>query len=122
MNETIKVMIQGFYGNRTITEIKEEDFDYILQGILDKEIIPIKKDRIGRSIIHIPNAEHIVIVYNHYQEEEKKKGTNIKPVVNIPEGNISLHSRCIICRINDKGKFESLQTKDFDKFIDYLAE
>ena len=122
MNTAIKVMMQSFYGNRTITEIKEEDFDYILLGILDKQLIPIDKDRVNRSIIHIPFEEYIVIVYNKYQEEEKKKGANITPVVNIPESNISLFSRCIVCRMNNEGKFESLQTEDFEKFIDYLAE
>ena len=121
MSKEIKVMMQGFYGNRTIVTIKEEDFDYMMLGILDKKLIPIDKDRIDRSIIHIPNAEHIVIVYNKHEEEKRKSQTNIKPLVNIPEGEISLFSRCIVCRMNNDGEFESLQTEDFEKFICYLA-
>ena len=122
MNTTIKVMMQGFYGNRTITEIKEEDFDYVILGILDKKLIPIENDKIDRSVIRIPSAEYIVIVYNKHQEEEKRRNTNINPIVNIPEANISLYSRCAICRMDNEGNFESLQTEDFDKFINYLAE
>jgi hypothetical protein len=119
METTIKVMMQGFYGNRTMVDIKEEDIDYMLLGILDKKLMPIENYKVDRSILHIPSAEHIVIVYNKYKEEEKE---TMNITVNIPEIKFTLHSKCIICRMNNDGEFESLEAEDLDKFINYLAK
>lgn len=127
MNKNIQVVMQSFYGNRTITEIKAEDFNHMLLGILDKEVIDINDYQIDRSIIKVPNTENIVIVFNKHQEEEYRQyrendSEQHIPTVYIPEENIKLYSRCIVCRMNDDGCFESLQDEDFDKFMKYLTE
>lgn len=126
MNKNIQVVMQSFYGNRTITEIKVEDFDHMLLGILDKEVVDINNYQTDRSIIKVPHTENIVIVFNKHQEEEYRQyrendSEQHIPTVYIPEADVKLYSRCIVCRMND-GCFESLQEKDFDKFMKYLTE
>ena len=118
-NNLINIMAQGFYGNRTATKIDKDDVDRFVLGYLDKSLEV--RSKIDRTIIHVPNTDNIVIVYNKYQEEETRLYNN-KPYVVIPENNIKIYSRCIVCKMNNEGELESLQNEDCDKFIKYLAE
>ena len=121
MNNTIKIVSQAFYGNRTRTEINKEDVDRFILGYIDDSIAITEE--INRTIIGVPNTDNIVIVYNKYKEDEatsRKEGRN--PLVVIPENNIKLYSRCIVCRLDENGKFESLQSGDYKKFMKYLSE
>lgn len=115
----INIVAQAFYGNRTSTEIRKEDIDRFILGYLDDSIKI--ESQINRTVINIPNVNDIVIVYNKYEEEEAKHN-NAKPLAVIPENNIKIYSRCIVCRINENGEFESLQNDDYNKFMKYLAE
>ena len=98
-------------------------------GYVDSSIKVTEK--IDRTIINIPNTDNLVIVYNKYNEEEALKrkeeafaedGYETKPLVTIPENNIKLYSRCIVCRMNENRELESLQNGDYEKFVKYLAE
>ena len=129
MNNTIRVMAQAFYGNRTETDIKKENLDMFILGYVDNSISTDKK--IDRTIINVLNTDNIVIIYNKYQEEEElnrkrelleKNNYELKPLVIIPEYNIKLYSRSIVCRMNENGELESLQNGDYEKFVKYLAE
>lgn len=128
-NNLIGIIAQAFYGNRVGTEIKKENIDRFILGILDNSI-PIN-EAVDRTIIPIPNMENLVIVYNKHQEGErlkdkeeyfKKDGYDLKPLAFIPEKNLEIYSRCIVCRINDDGELGSLEEGDYNKFIKYLAE
>lgn len=127
--DLIKVVAQGFYGNRTGTEINREEIDRFVLGYLDDSITITEK--IDRTIVNVPNTDNIVIVYNKYEEEyelaRKEKLLNeenyeLKPNVIIPENNFEIYSRCIVCKVNEDGEFESLKNGDYEKFVKYLAE
>lgn len=127
-NKKINVVAQAFYGNRIGTEINQEEVDKFILGYTDNSIEVTEK--INRTVVNIPNTDNVV-VYNKYQEEselnrkeELLKNNNyvLKPLVVIPEENIELYSRCIVCRINADGELESLQNGDYEKFVSYLAE
>lgn len=129
MNNSIKVVTQAFYGNRTGTEINRENVDSFILGNLDG--INGKNERVNRTIINVPNTDNIVIIYNKYQEEErlqrkeellKNENYRLKPLAVIPENNIEIYSRCIVCRMNEHGELESLKSGDYEKFVKYLAE
>lgn len=125
---TISIVAQAFYGNRTGTEIKPERVDAFILGYMDNTIG--KYEKVDRTIVSVPNTDNIVIVYNKYQEEERlqrkeelmnNEGYELKPVAVIPENNIEIYSRCIVCRI-ENGELVSLQNGDYEKFVMYLAE
>ena len=127
-NNSINIMAQAFYGNRTETEINKENIDRFILGYQDNSLEVTEP--IDRTIIRIPNTD-IVLVYNKYNEENSRemkeramKESNyiVKPLAIIPEENIELYSRCIACRMNAHGELESLQDGDFNKLIHYLAE
>lgn len=119
MNKVINVIAQAFYGNKTATSVNTENLDRFILGYLDNSIPVIEK--IDRTIVKVPNTENIVIVYNKYEDERYKNG-DWEPLVVIPEENIKLYSRCIVCRIDEQGQLESLQREDFKHFMDYLAD
>lgn len=113
----ISIVAQAFYGNKTETEISKNNIDHFILGYLDNSIEITSP--IDRTIVHVPNTDNVVIIYNKYQEE---KHMNENPLTYIPENNIKIYSRCIVCRMNESGEFESLEYEDFDKFMKYLAE
>ena len=128
MKKIILIVAQAFYGNRTITEIREDNIDRFILGYLS-DSLPIK-EKIDRSIIHIPGSDNIVLIYNKYQEEKEREfrdrileedNTKMKPLAVIPEMDLVLYSRCIACRMNKDGEFESLEDEDFNKFMKYLT-
>ena len=128
MKKSIIIVAQAFYGNRTVTEISEDNMDRFILGYLSNEL-PIT-EKIDRSIIHVPGSDNIVFVYNKYEEEKSREDRDrfleednweMKPLAVIPEMEISLYSRCIACRMNENGEFESLEEEDFIKFMQYLS-
>ena len=125
----IRIIIQAFYGNRTMTWIHPEQMDRIILGILTDQYV-LKDEEIDRSIIHIPGSDHLVLVYNKYQEEREleykeevfqKSGYVMKPLASIPELDIELYSRCLMCRMNADGEFKNIQEEDKDMVLKYLA-
>ena len=117
----IRIVSQAFYGNRTATEIERGEIDRFVLGYLDKNIF-VDDARIDRTTIKVPNTDNIVIVYNKYEEEEARENKMLKPLVVIPEDNIEIYSRCVVCRVDENGEFEDLRTEDLEKFIEFLAE
>ena len=128
MNNTISIVSQAFYGNRTGTEIAPEKLDRFILGYLDDYPTDYPIDR---TIVKIPNEDNIVLVYNKYKEAERRKDKEkyfkkneyiLKPLATIPELNIEIYSRCIACRMNEYGEPESLQDGDYEKIVKYLAK
>lgn len=132
MNENkniITIVSQAFYGNRVETRIKLENLDRFILGYISSELEV--SEEIDRTIINLPNTDDIVLIYNKHQEERKlqekemlleRKNYALKPLAIIPELDLKLYSRCIVCRMNEQGEFESLKEEDFDKFMKYLCE
>ena len=134
-NDNMAILIQHFYGNRTVTFISLDDFDAIMLGHLDTKLFDKTRDRekIDRTIIRIPDTENLVLVYNKYQEEERlkelqhfiqevyKNRYRFNPSAVIPEMGIVLYSRCIACRINEAGALISLEKEDYPKVVQYLT-
>lgn len=128
----ITILVQGFYGNRTITRIALEDFDAFMQGYIDTKDFDGKN--IDRTMVEVPGCENLVIVYNKYREEErleriaisiqkreKEDGYFFKPTAVIPEKGIALYSRCIVCRRGEENSLQSLEEEDVKKVLKYLA-
>lgn len=127
--ETITIIAQAFYGNRTSTDIRPEEMDAFILGYLDSKWMS-KDDKIDRTIVRIPGTDDLVVIYNKYQEEKRraknavileKDGYACKPLAFIPEENLEIYSRCIVCRMNADGTFASLDNEDGLKFMKYLA-
>lgn len=127
-NELICIISQAFYGNRTGTEIRRENIDRFILGYQTDDFDVT--EAIDRTVIHLPGSNNLVLVYNKYQEEERLKVKEralrednyvIKPLVAIPELNLEIYSRCIVCRMNADGVFESLAEGDFEIWDRYLA-
>lgn len=121
--QLIHVIAQAFYGNRTATETTPDGLDALVLGCPSENSL-IKKERIDRSIIPVPGTDHVVLVYNKYEEERAladREHSAIKPLATIPELGVKLYSRCVACRINEDGEPQSLQQTDYDALWKYLA-
>ena len=125
----ITVMAQAFYGNRVITEIRPDEIDSLVLGLVDAKFM--KDEKIDRTVIPVPGTDHVVLVYNRYREEKEKerweklfreRGRAWKPFARIPELGIELYSRCIACRMDENGMPQSLQKEDYEVLMKYLAE
>ena len=127
--DRITVIAQAFYGNRTLTEITPDEMDAFILGYIGGKILG--KRKIDRTVIRIPESDNLVMIYNRYEEEERRQEMTVdeagsdfrrKPLAEIPEEKIRLYSRCIVCRMDADGTFQSLQEEDFPKFMKYLAK
>ena len=127
-NELICIISQAFYGNRTGTEIRRENIDRFILGYQTDDVDVT--EAIDRTVIHLPGSDNLVLVYNKYQEEEQLKVKEralrednyvVKPLASISELNLEIYSRCIVCRMNADGVFESLAEGDFEIWGRYLA-
>lgn len=127
-SKMIGIIAQAFYGNRTYTEIRPEEVDAFIHGLLGGPHTPI--DTSKRTIVRIPGTENLVMIYDADQEEKTvrwaedlqgKEGHTMKPLAEIPELGLKLYSRCIVCRMNNDGELESLEGEDSNKFMKYLA-
>ena len=130
MKKSFEIVAQAFYGNRTITYISEEEMDRFILGYLDASLPLMEGEKLDRTMIPIPGSDNLYLVYNKYQEEErlrekeqflKEKEIKIHSLAIIPERDIVLYSRCIVCRMNEEGEFEDLENEDYIKFMQYLV-
>ena len=128
-SSNILVMVQAFYGNRTEIDIPVRELDKLIYGFSGDSLM--EKNDIDRSIVRIPNTNNCVLIYNKYQEEQKlmqkeqllqEENYALKPVANIPEENVQIFSRCVVCRMKENGDFESLQIEDKDRILKYLSK
>ena len=126
--DLLTIISQAFYGNRTMTEICPDEMDRFILGYLDSSLEI--SEPVERTIVHIPGSDHLVLVYNRYQEEErleererllKEENYEMKPLAVIPESGLTLFSRCIALRMNEDGSFASLQDEDSRILVKYLA-
>ena len=116
------VLAQAFYGNRVITEVCADD-----------DLLNLKKFISGNSLLlqdgdidleFIPLAENVVVVYDKIAEAKKLKRDNLKkfkPLCKIPEKNIIIYSRCVLCRFKSENELESLKSGDIELVKDYFA-
>ena len=138
-NTSIFVIAQGFYGNRTGTEIHREKVDAFLRGNMDG--ILDSDEVVDRKIFRVPGAEHIAIVYDQNQEDEyvnvtfperyaenaeeyrSRTGKEMTMYVTceIPEIGFKIHTRCFACRIDEGDELHSLEAGDYKHFIQYFA-
>ena len=138
--ERIYIISQLFYGNRTGTEISREHVGHFLRGYIgdccDSEAV---KD-VNCQIVHVPNSENVVIVYDQTQEDQyvnvefpklyaqegadymKHWGEQLKMHVSceIPEIGLKIHTRCFACRIDENGILQSLEEGDEAVFMHYF--
>ena len=134
----IPVLIQGFYGNRTVTLVAPEHFDEYMLGCLDHELFMKSYNKgtvkVDRTIVRLPGTENLVLVYNKYQEEEalnslqefiqelRRTDSRYNPTAVIPELGLVLYSRCIVCRMNENGELSGIEAGDTEKAVKYLAQ
>lgn len=134
----IPVLIQGFYGNRTVTLVAPEHFDEYMLGWLNHELFTEYynkgREKIDRTIVRLPGTENLVLVYNKYQEEEalnslqefiqelRRTESRYNPTAVIPELGLVLYSRCIVCRMNENGELSGIEAGDTEKAVKYLAQ
>lgn len=125
-NDFIVVFAQGYYGNRTITEVKKDKIVDFLDSYNEKNDIVIQR---------IPTNKDIVIVYNRESEKnveedmqtERYKETiamgffGYRVLACIPELNIELRSRCFFARIDENGELCSIEDGDFQYFGKYVT-
>ncbi len=140
MKNNIFIIAQQFYGNRTGTEIRKEEADFFIHGILANEISYHKDVVFDRKTVKVPGTDNLVIVYDqgiedeyvnvrfpeYYAEENEEYrefwGEDIKMIVSckIPEIGFEIHTRCFACRIDKNGELCSLEDGDCEKFIQYF--
>lgn len=137
--DCIDVVVQQFYGNRTAMEIGRNCIDDLLRGIVERAaFVDPDAERVERRVVHLPDAENIVIVYDQLQEDQyvnvdfpkqcaeyrEHTGKELKASVSchIPETGFTLHSRCIACRMDENGVFQSLKSEDYGKIMACLPE
>lgn len=134
LKDMISIVVQQFYGNRTGTEIRREDVNSFLKWIdADKSV--------ARKIVKVPSSDNLVIVYDQNQEDEyvnvvfpeqyaqygkeykEHTGREMKMQISckIPELDFEIHTRCFVCRIDEKGELQSLGNGDGEKFIKYFS-
>lgn len=140
-NNTISIISQYFYGNRTGTEIRLDSIDYFLRGILSREHYdPSEIQDVVRKVVRVPGAEHIAIVYDQAQEDRyvneefpeiyalegakylERWGEELKMHVSceIPSIGFKIHTRCFACRMDEAGNLHSLEDNDYKQFIHYF--
>ena len=140
-NDSICIIAQYFYGNRTGTEIRRDWIDHFLRGHISRALYGSEdvKD-VVRKVVHVPHAEDIVIVYDQTQEDRyvneefpkiyaqdgakylERWGEELKMYVSceIPEIGFKIHTRCFACRIDENGVFQSLEDDDYKQFIHFF--
>lgn len=126
--KSIFIIAQAYYGNRTGTYIKSSRIDqFIMDGSTGDEWNP--RLPIDRTVVRIPGAPHIVLIYNRFMEVcklERKRALwkddehKLKPTAVIPEIGLTLYSRVIACRMDEHGWLKSLEEGDGDVICKYL--
>lgn len=139
--DSIFIIAQQFYGNKTATEIKRENVNFFLKGTLSPELFPGEDKTVDRKTVKVPCTDNIVIVYDQNQEneyvnvefpkqyaelgKEYKEHTGREMTMHvsceIPELGFKIHTRCFACRIDENGELQSLEKGDSEKFIGYFT-
>jgi len=126
MKKNIFIIAQAYYGNRTGTKVGVKDIDRFILGYQDASLEITEE--IDRTILPIPGTK-CVLIYNKYEEEQRlkdkeeyfrKDGYVLEPLAFIPEENIEIYSRCIVCGITENGELTDVTPEDH-KVFDYLA-
>lgn len=124
----ISIISQAFYGNRTGTEIRRENIDRFILGYQTDDFDVTEP--VDRTIVHLLGSDTLVLIYNKHREEERlevkerafrEENYILKPLASIPEMNLDIYSRCIVCRMNAEGVFESVCESDYEIWGRYLA-
>ena len=140
-NDSISIIAQYFYGNRTGTEIRRDWIDHFLRGHISRELYEHKDMRdVVRKTVSVPGSDNIVIVYDQTQEDRyvnvefpeiyardaedylAHTGRELKMHVSceIPEIGFKIHTRCFACRMDENGELQSLKENDYKHFIHYF--
>ena len=140
-NNSIFIISQFFYGNRTGTEVERDWVDHFLRGHISREhYSPIDVQNVVRKTVRVPGSENIVIVYDQTQEDRyvnvefpeiyaedgaeylARWGEELKMHVSceIPEIGFKIHTRCFACRMDKNGVLQSLEGDDYRQFIHYF--
>ena len=140
-NNSIFIISQFFYGNRTGTEVERDWVDHFLRGHISHEhYSPIDIQDVVRKIVRVPGSENIVVVYDQTQEDRyvnvefpeiyaedgeeylERWGEELKMHVSceIPEIGFKIHTRCFACRMDENGVLQSLEGDDYKQFIHYF--
>ena len=130
----ISVITQCCLGSRAKVQITRDDVKRFISNILAPVPDSVFSDMELRTIT-VPGDKNIVIVYDKTREDEYLNGTLPeyyddyrrrpgvelpKETCSIPEIGFELHTRCLACRIDENGVFQSLEDGDEEKFIDYF--
>lgn len=138
-SDKIFIISQHFYGNRTGTEISRNDIDYFIRGHLG-DYRPEDIADVDRKVIKVPGSDGIVIVYDQTQEDRyvnvdfpaiykkdgakylERWGEELKMHISceIPELNFKIYTRCIACRVDKYGTYQSLEDGDSKQFIHFF--
>lgn len=138
---SIFVISQHFYGNRTGTSVDRDRVGYFLRGHLSNEIYDHEdvQDVVCKTV-SVPGTENIVIVYDQTQEDRyvnvefpeiyaeegayylERWGEELKMHVSceIPEIGFKIHTRCFACRMDEAGVLQSLEQDDYKAFVHYF--
>lgn len=140
-NNSIFIISQFFYGNRTGTEVERDWVDHFLRGHISREhYSPIDVQNVVRKTVRVPGSENIVIVYDQTQEDRyvnvefpeiyaedgaeylARWGEELKMHVSceIPEIDFKIHTRCFACRMDENGVLQSLERDDYKQFIHFF--
>jgi len=118
----ISVVVQGFYGNRTGTDLHKSEIGEFLSGHTSGPS--------DIAVVRIPDSDGIVLVYSKHREKKylerkerllSEENYRTKPLACVAESGIEIYSRCIACRMAYNGEFESLREGDFNVLEKYLA-
>lgn len=140
-NNSIFVISQFFYGNRTGTEVERDWVDHFLRGHISRDLDGFMDVQdVVRKTVRVPGSENIVVVYDQTQEERyvnvefpeiyaedgteylARWGAELKMHVSceIPEIGFKIHTRCFACRMDENGVLQSLEGDDYKQFIHYF--
>lgn len=140
-NNTISIIAQYFYGNRTGTKVDRDRVDHFLRGNISCEHSDDKDiQNVVRKVISVPGSENVVIIYDQTQEDRyvniefpeiyardgayylERWGEELQMHVSceIPEIGFKIHTRCFACRIDEEGVLQSLEKDDYKLFIHYF--
>ena len=140
-NNSIFIISQFFYGNRTGTTIDRDWINHFLRGNLSRELFDDEDIQdVVRKILRGPGSANIVIVYDQTQEDRyvneefpetyarhgakylERWGEELKMHVSceIPEIGFKIHTRCFACRMDEDGVFQSIDGEDYKQFIHFF--
>ena len=140
-NNSIFVISQFFYGNRTGSKIERDWVDHFLRGHISRDpdgFMDVQD--VVRKTVRVPGSENIVVVYDQTQEDRyvnvefpeiyaedgaeylARWGEELKMHVSceIPEIGFKIHTRCFACRMDENGVLQSLEGDDYKQFVHYF--